>query len=257
MRKPIIAGNWKMNNTTAESEGLAQSLKNDLRDFDWASCEVVLCPPYTSLVRVFEIIDISGMEMGAQNVSSEDSGAFTGEVSCAMLKDLGVIYIIIGHSERRQLMGETNELVNNKLKAILRNELRAIMCVGETLKNRDEGRTFEVVEKQVREGLTGVGAEDMKRVVIAYEPVWAIGTGRTATPEQAQEVHAFIRQLLAKLYDEETAQEVRIQYGGSVKPENIEDLIRQKDIDGGLIGGASLQAESFVTIIRKTASVPR
>ncbi|MBN1527195.1 MAG: triose-phosphate isomerase [Candidatus Omnitrophica bacterium] len=248
MRKVIIAGNWKMNKTLSESIELANLIKRSL--YDMTEIEVVICPPYTSLSDVSEIVRDSAVKLGAQDVHWEKEGAFTGEVSCSMLKSVGCEYVIIGHSERRQFFGETNETVNKKAKAALAAGLRPIVCVGEKLGEREEGKTFDVVKDHVENSLAGLSKDEMLRVVIAYEPVWAIGTGVNATKEQAEEVHAYIRRLLKKKYDDSTARLVRIQYGGSVKPDNISQLIGQEDVDGALVGGASLKADSFIDIVK-------
>jgi len=248
MRKIIIAGNWKMNKTLSESIELANLIKRSL--YEMTEIEVVLCPPYTSLADVSEVVGDTALKLGAQDVHWEKEGAFTGEISCSMLKSVGCEYVIIGHSERRQFFGETNETVNKKAKAVLAAGLKPIVCVGEKLDDRNAGRTFDVVKDHVENSLASLSKEDMMRVVIAYEPVWAIGTGVNATKEQAEEVHAYIRQLLKKKYDDGIAKSVRIQYGGSVKPDNISELIGQEDVDGALVGGASLKADSFIEIVK-------
>jgi triosephosphate isomerase len=248
MRKKIIAGNWKMNKTVSEAVDLAESIKRevgDLRDVD-----VVLCPPFTALKAVGDVLSGTHVDLGAQNMHWEKSGAFTGEVSPAMLRDLFCHFVILGHSERRQYFSETDEVVNRKTKAALANNLTPIVCVGETLQEREAGRMQDVVTTQVKGSLAGLTARELTQTVLAYEPVWAIGTGKTATSAQAQEVHALIRSVLKELADEATAQAVRIQYGGSVKANNARELFSQPDIDGGLIGGAALEARSFVEIVR-------
>ena len=247
MRKIIIAGNWKMNKTIQESIELANLIKRSL--YDMTEIEVVLCPPYTSLSDVNEIIAGSPMKLGAQDVYWEKEGAFTGEISCAMLKSVGCEYTIVGHSERRQFFHETNETVNRKARAALAAGLKPIVCVGEKLEERKAGKTFDVVKDHVENSLAGITRDDMLKTVIAYEPVWAIGTGVNATAAQAEEVHAYIRELLKKRYDEGLAKSVRIQYGGSVKPDNIKELIGEEDVDGALVGGASLKADGFVDIV--------
>lgn len=248
MRKKIVAGNWKMNKTPAETTALIASIRKAANEGNGA-VEVVVCPPFTNLAAAAEALKGSAIGLGAQNMHWEASGAYTGEVSAAMLKDLGVKYVIIGHSERRQYFAETDETVNKKTKAALAAGLIPIVCVGETLEEREAGRMEEVVVKQVTEGLAGI-TEEMEKIVIAYEPVWAIGTGKTATSEQAQEVHALIRKTLPKVCGcSECAAKVRIQYGGSMKPQNAAELMGQPDIDGGLIGGAALEAESFAAIV--------
>ena len=248
MRKPIIAGNWKMNKTVAEAKSLAEGIKIDLSEC--TSVDVVLCPPFTALKTVSDSISGTQIKLGAQNMNAEVSGAFTGEVSPEMLRDIYCHYVILGHSERRTLYGETDAIVNAKVKSALKNNLLPIACVGETLEERDADKVEEVVERQVRNSLADLTADEMKKAIIAYEPVWAIGTGRTATPEQAQEVHALIRKVLADIFDDSTAQSVRIQYGGSMKPDNATELLAQPDIDGGLIGGAALDPHSFTQIVK-------
>lgn len=244
MRKPIIAGNWKMFKTETEAIDFVKNLKPQVSDvYDRT---IVVCPPFPNLSKVYDEVCDSNITLGAQDLFWEEEGAFTGEVSAPMLKAVGCTYVIIGHSERRQYFGETNETVNKKLLAAIKHKLDSIVCVGETLEQREKGITFQVVEKQIKEGFKRLETRDWRLVSIAYEPVWAIGTGKTATPEQAQEVHAFIRSLLPK----EIANEVRILYGGSIKPENIKELMAQPDIDGGLVGGASLEVDSFVKIIK-------
>ena len=252
MRKKIIAGNWKMNKTVGEAVDLAEAIKRevgDLRDVD-----VVLCPPFTALKAVSDVVSGTHIDLGAQNMHWEKSGAFTGEVSPNMLRDLFCHFVILGHSERRQYFGETDETVNRKTKAALASNLTPIVCVGETLAEREDGRMQTVVTTQVKGSLAGLSAKELTQTVIAYEPVWAIGTGKTATSAQAQEVHALIRAVLAELSDAATAQAVRIQYGGSMKGSNAKELLSQPDIDGGLIGGAALEARSFVEIIRSALS---
>ncbi len=236
-----------MHKTIAEAKKFVSLLLNELHDM--REFEIVVCPPFTALSEVAELLKGRNIKLGAQNVFHEDQGAFTGEVSPLMLKELGVEYVIVGHSERRRIMKEDDETINKKIKAVLAKGMTPIFCVGETLEEREKGLTFCVVEKQVREGFYGLSKEQAKNVVIAYEPVWAIGTGRVATPYQAQEVHAFIRKLLSEMYDAETANEVRILYGGSIKPSNFLGLILQEDIDGGLVGGASI-TEEFVELAR-------
>ncbi|MDD2679610.1 MAG: triose-phosphate isomerase [Candidatus Omnitrophica bacterium] len=255
MRKTIIAGNWKMYKTIKEAIELSNGIKRELFKLDNPGIDIVLCPAFTALSEVAEVVAESDIMLGAQDLYWQDEGAFTGEVSAKMLKDAGCTFVIIGHSERRQFFGETNESVNKKIKAALANALTPIVCVGETLKQREARETFKVLEDHVRNGLDGLNKEDLLKIVIAYEPVWAIGTGKTATPEQAQEAHKYIRELLGKLYGKEAAAQVRIQYGGSVKPENISALMRQPDIDGALVGGASLQVASFAEIVKKAAEV--
>ena len=255
MRKTIIAGNWKMYKNITEAIELSNGLKRELFKLDFESTEVVLCPPFTALAEVAEILSESDIGLGAQNMYWQDEGAFTGEVSALMLKDAGCQYVIIGHSERRQFFAESNETVNKKLKAALKHELTPIVCLGENLQERELNKTFTVIQDQIKQGLIDIDAEQMQKVVIAYEPVWAIGTGKTATPKQAQEVHKYIRDSLKKIYGDDLAQSVRIQYGGSVKPENILELMAQPDVDGALVGGASLKIDSFVAIVTKSSEV--
>jgi len=250
MRRVIIAGNWKMNKNLKESADLADSLKKSLSGVK--EIEVVLCPPFTSLGVVQQVIAGTNVKLGGQDCYWEKEGAFTGEISCAMLKDAGCEYCIVGHSERRQFFSETNETVNKKARALLKEGLKPIVCVGEKLEERKANKTFQVVKDHVVNSLAGLTKEDMQNVVIAYEPVWAIGTGVNATKEQAQEVHKYIRGLLKELFGEATAQAVRIQYGGSVKPENIKELISQEDVDGALVGGASLKSDSFIEIVKNS-----
>jgi len=248
MKRYLIAGNWKMNKTTGESIELAQKLVESLKDVN--DRDILICPPFTALYSVYQVIKGTNIKLGAQDVFYENSGAFTGEISPIMLKDVGCEYVIIGHSERRHIIGETDELINKKIKAAINNGLKTILCVGELLEEREAGKTLEVVKTQIEKGLNGVSKEEMKNIVIAYEPVWAIGTGKTAKPEDAQEVHAYIRELLSKLYSKEIADETIIQYGGSVKASNIDSLMAMPDIDGALVGGASLIAEEFTRIVK-------
>lgn len=247
-RKPIIAGNWKMNKTAKEARDLAEKLIPLVSGVN--NRDIVLAPPFTALPAVADVIKGTGIALGAQNMSWEDKGAFTGEVSAEMLLDLGCKYVIIGHSERRQYFGETDETVNKKLRQALNKGLLPIVCVGETLKEREAGKANEVIERQITGALKGVTAGEMQKVVIAYEPVWAIGTGKTATPEQANEIHGFIRQKIKVVYAGEVAESLRIQYGGSVTPETVSALMAMPDIDGALVGGASLKAESFAALVK-------
>jgi triosephosphate isomerase len=247
-RLPFMAGNWKMNKTVGEALDLVRELKASLSGVQ--GVEVAVAPPYTALYAVHKELVGSSIHLAAQNLYWEEKGAFTGEISPLMLKEVGCHYVIIGHSERRQFFGETDETVNRRIKAALAQSLKVIFCIGETLKEREEGKTFSVIERQVDGGLRGLGEREMKNMVIAYEPVWAIGTGKTATPEQAEEVHRFIRGRLEKLYSRGVSEEIRIQYGGSVTPENVQGLMNQPNIDGALVGGASLKAESFSKIVR-------
>ena len=249
-RKLIIAGNWKMNKTVAEAMDLVEALDRDLGT--QTDVDVVVCPPFTALDAVSAKLKNSLIKVGAQNMSENDYGAFTGEINAGMLRDLRVHYAILGHSERREYQKESDALINAKTKAALTAGLKPIVCVGETLAQREANETESVVGQQIAGSLAGLDAEQLKDTVIAYEPVWAIGTGKTATSEQAQEVHAFIRGEINKSHGEEVAKAVRIQYGGSVKPANAEELLGQPDVDGALVGGASLEARSFSDIINNT-----
>jgi len=246
-----------MYKTIGEAIELANGLKRELFELDTQHIEAVLCPPYTALSEVAEVISNSNIQLGAQDVYWQDEGAFTGEVSPKMLKDCGCNFVIIGHSERRQYFSETNETVNKKVKAALKHGLFPIVCVGETLEEREVGRTFAVLDDHVINGLKDLDKDEFSRVIIAYEPVWAIGTGKTATPQQAQEAHMYIRGVLAKMYGAELAQACRIQYGGSVKPENTKELMSEPDVDGALVGGASLNVTSFATILKTAAQVKK
>lgn len=246
MRQPIIAGNWKMNMTVTEATMLVEALKPLVAD---AACEVVLCPPFTAISTVADLVEDTHIAVGAQNMYHAESGAYTGEISPEMLVDCGVKYVIVGHSERRELFKETNKCVNAKIKLALAHGLSPIMCVGETLKQRESGETIAHIHDQLEQGLSGISPEDMVSIVIAYEPIWAIGTGRTATPEQAGEVCESIRQKILDLYGEEVAESVRIQYGGSVKGSNAKEILGQPHIDGALVGGASLVADDFAAIV--------
>jgi triosephosphate isomerase len=247
MRKKVIAGNWKMNNDLHQSQKLVSEIINGLgKD---TKADVIVCPPFTSLSEVSSLLKGTQIKLGAQNMYYEESGAYTGEVSADMLKSVGCEYVILGHSERRVIFNEPDELINKKIIAAFAKGLKPIFCIGELLKQREKGETMQVISRQVEKGLEGVSAEQMKNVIIAYEPVWAIGTGKTATPKQAQEVHSFIRELGAKKFSTSVADNLIIQYGGSVKPENSAELLSQKDIDGALVGGACLKADSFLGII--------
>jgi triosephosphate isomerase len=237
-----------MHKTVAESQELVKALLADLGDV--SDREVLVCPPYTSLAAVGPLLEGQPIALGAQDVFYEPQGAYTGAISPLMLKDLGCTYVIVGHSERRQHFGDTDEVVNRKLQSVLANGMLPIMCVGETKPQRDAGEAETIVVTQVKGGLAGIGADQMASIVIAYEPVWAIGTGDTATPADAQAMHATIRRTLTELYDEATAAGVRIQYGGSVKPDNVDELMSQADIDGALVGGASLKANDFLRIVQ-------
>ncbi len=251
-RKPMMAGNWKMNNTVGEAVVLAQEISNRFNN-NWADrMDAVICPPFVDLKPAITVLDFDKIEVGvgAQNVYWEASGAYTGEISVPMLKEIGCDYCIVGHSERRTLFGETNEDVNRKVHALIEGGIVPIVCVGESLAVRDEGTTEEFVCAQVRAAFAGVEPEAARKAVVAYEPIWAIGTGRTATPEQAQAVCAAIRAALAELFDAETADAMRILYGGSMNTGNVESLLAEPDIDGGLVGGASLKADSFIDLVK-------
>ncbi|MFH1540341.1 MAG: triose-phosphate isomerase [Elusimicrobiota bacterium] len=259
-RISLIAGNWKMNKTVNESVELANALKQKLSASSASqcgtnstnNCEVLICPQFISLVAVKEAIKDTAIKLGAQNMYFEKSGAYTGEISPSMLKDVGCEYVIIGHSERRQYFNETDENVNKKMKVAFENSLIPIVCVGETLQQREKNETFSVIEKQIKIGVAGLSEteEQSKKLVIAYEPVWAIGTGKTATPQQAEEVHAFIRKIYTEMYGKNAAESVRILYGGSVKPDNVSEIMKQSDIDGALVGGASLKADDFIKLVQ-------
>lgn len=248
MRKPIIAGNWKMHKTCQEAEGLVNGLIRELKDV--LDVEIVLCPPFTALERVAKLAAGTGLILGAQNLYHEPKGAYTGEISPLMLSELGIKYVIIGHSERRQYFKETNEFINKKIRVALDYGLSPILCVGEKLEEREAKREKEVVHKELIEGLDWLTLEEMAGVVIAYEPIWAIGTGKTASPEDAQAMHQFIRKTISQMYNKDLAQGIRIQYGGSVRPDNIDELMAESDIDGALVGGASLEVDSFARIVR-------
>jgi len=253
MRKKIVAANWKMNMTQAEAAAFVQTFVRELGDS--SEVEVVLVPPFTALAKVTEALGASeNVKVGAQNMYWEKSGAFTGEISAAMLRDLFVRYVVLGHSERRMLLGETDEIVNRKVRSAHEASLRPIVCVGETLEQREAGDVEKVLGSQLRGSLANLGAKELNETVVAYEPVWAIGTGKTASAEQAQEAHAFIRKTLQEISDEGTAGKMRIQYGGSVKPDNARTLMSQPDIDGALVGGASLDPRSFAQIVKGAQS---
>lgn len=245
MRTPIIAGNWKMNKTIEEAIKLVREIKNNLRD----DVETVVCVPFTSLYEVKKEIAGTSLKLGAQNMHWEDSGAFTGEISPIMLKEIGVDYVIIGHSERRQYFGETDETVNKKIKSAIKHNITPIVCVGETLEQRENNIEKEIVKSQVLKAFSGIEGIDMEKIVIAYEPVWAIGTGKTASKEDANDMISFIRNIIMEEYGKEIADRVRIQYGGSVNSGNITEIMNQSDIDGALVGGASLKPEEFVKLM--------
>jgi triosephosphate isomerase len=243
----LIAGNWKMNKTPTEASALLEDLANGVRGGK-IKCELLVCPPYTAIHKSIEMSGGVAWKTGAQNIHWEDSGAFTGEISGPMLKDMGCEYVIIGHSERRQYFGETDETVNKRIAAAVRSDLKPIVCVGETLEEREAGKTSQIVLSQTKTGLQGMSPNELSQLVIAYEPVWAIGTGKTATADQAQEVHKLIREQLRDDFGLDFSSSIRIIYGGSMKPGNAGELLEQPDIDGGLIGGASLKAEDFLGI---------
>ena len=249
-RKLIVAGNWKMNKTASEGKALVEALKPLVADVCPCDCEIVVCPPFTTLCSVVEAAKGSNIKVGAQNIHWAANGAFTGEISAAMLKEAGVEYVIIGHSERRQYFGETDATVNQRLKAALEAGLKPIVCIGEMLADRESGKTEQVLFEQLTGGLADITAAQMEGIVLAYEPVWAIGTGKTATPEMAEETHNYIRCFLNDKFGKETGEKVRIQYGGSMKGDNAEALVSQRNIDGGLIGGASLKADAFAGLIK-------
>lgn len=251
MRKPFIAGNWKMNLDCASAKTLASGLAEQLQGVD--TVDVAVCPPSVYLQAVACELSSSNIALGSQNVYFQGNGAFTGELSCEMLKDVCCTYAIIGHSERRHVLGETDELINKKVTAAITGGLLPILCVGELLEEREAEKTDEVVTEQIKKGLAGINAEKMLAVTIAYEPVWAIGTGKTATAQQAQDVHAMIRALLADMYDQSVADQVRIQYGGSAKPGNTAELMANPDVDGLLVGGAALKVEDFAAMINTVA----
>ena len=249
-RKLIIAGNWKMNKTVAEALDLVSDLKIELVNIK--EVDIVVCPPFTALGEVSKAILDSNIRLGAQNMSEHNVGAYTGEIAAVMLKEFSARYVILGHSERRQHQKESDELISKKALAVHTAALKPIVCVGETLAEREGGQTEKILEKQIRGSLAGLNKDQMSETIVAYEPVWAIGTGKTATTAQAQEAHAFIRRLLGKMFDETVARRARIQYGGSVKPSNARELMSQPDVDGALVGGASLEARSFADIIKNS-----
>ena len=246
-RKYLIAGNWKMNTTASETDDLISEINSLVGQ--QTQVQVCICPPFTSIQKGSSLVEQTEVLLGAQNMSAEPSGAFTGEISAEMLRDLYVNFVILGHSERRQYFGETNKSINLKVLAAVQNNLKPIYCIGETLEERESGKTLEVVKTQVNEGLANFPLSEVDNLVLAYEPVWAIGTGKTATDEMAQEVHAYVRGLLVDLFGDAASSGVRILYGGSMKPENALGLLSQPDVDGGLIGGASLNAKSFCSIV--------
>lgn len=251
MRKKIIAANWKMNKDVKETSEFIEAFLNEMKSVD-NPAEAVICPPSIGLDIAAKALKRSAVKLGAQNLHFEDDGAYTGEISARMLKSLGVDYVIVGHSERRQYFGETDEIVAKKVKKALSAGLKVILCIGETLAERDGGVTEKVLERQVKADLEGLTKEQLASVVVAYEPIWAIGTGRNATPQQAEDAHAFIRKTVAGMFGKEAANSLTIQYGGSVKPDNAADLLSQPDVDGALVGGASLKPDSFVKIIKSS-----
>ncbi len=252
-RKLFIAGNWKMNMDASSSVALVKGLKEQLSSCENAnSVDVAVCPPFVYLAQVAEAAKGSNIAVGSQDVYFEEKGAFTGEISTSMLKDIGCSFALVGHSERRHVIGETNDILNKKIKASLAGGLDVVFCIGELLEEREAGDMEKVLEDQVKNGLEGITAKQMANITVAYEPVWAIGTGKTASKEQAQEAHAFVRGLLTGMFGEETAQAVRIQYGGSVKGSNAAELTAQTDVDGALVGGASLKVEDFMGIIQNS-----
>jgi len=250
MRKPFVAGNWKMNTDGHTGTNLAEAIASATVEVAGQSVDVAVCPPFVYLQAVAGVLSASHIALGAQDVYIESKGAFTGEIGASMLKDVGCAYVLCGHSERRHVIGEPDELINKKVAAAISGGLLPILCVGELIEERQASKTEEVVTRQMKNGLAGLSAEKVSAVTIAYEPVWAIGTGLTATPQQAQQMHALVRKLLAQTYDGQLAEGIRILYGGSVKPGSAADLMRQKDIDGLLVGGASLNADDFVAIIK-------
>lgn len=252
MRNKIVAGNWKMNNDLNESINLISAIKKGLDEKN-SKVEVIICPPFTSLETASALIKNTAIKLGAQNMYFEKNGAFTGEISASMLKSVGCQYVILGHSERRTIFGESDELINKKIKSAILSELNPIFCIGETLQQREKGEAFKIVDQQIKKGLAGITKEEFEKIIIAYEPVWAIGTGKNATPEQAQEIHQYIRKKISTIYGEDSAEKTIIQYGGSVKPENSFQLMSQQDIDGALVGGACLKADSFLSIIQSAA----
>ncbi len=248
MRKNIVAGNWKMNTTLPEGLQLAKEVNDALKGVD-AKCDVIICVPFTHLASINGIIDKSILGLGAENCADHTSGAYTGEVSAPMVASTGATYVILGHSERRQYYGETSETLKEKVNLALANGLTPIFCIGEVLEEREAGKHFEVVKKQIEDALFDLSAEDFSKLILAYEPVWAIGTGKTATDDQAQEIHAYIRSVIADKYGKEVADNTSILYGGSCKPSNAKALFAKPDVDGGLIGGAALKADSFMGIV--------
>jgi len=251
-RKVVIAGNWKMNKTAAEGKKFVEEFIPKVAGID--NIEIIVCPAFTALPSVVSAAAGSNVKVGAQNIHWAESGAFTGEISAEMLKETGVDYVIIGHSERRQYFAETDKTVNQRLKAALAAGLIPMVCIGELLEERESGKTESVLDTQIRGGLAGISAEDMTKIIVAYEPVWAIGTGKTATPEMAEETHAYVRSVITDMFGEAISAQVRIQYGGSMKAANSAELVTQEDIDGGLVGGASLEPDSFAELIKNACN---
>ncbi len=251
MRTPLIAGNWKMFKTIGEALTLVQTIKAGV--YKTSDCNIVVCPPFTALSAVSKIIQDSPIDLGAQNLYPETEGAYTGEISPVMIKDVGCRYVILGHSERRTYFKETDEFINRKLKTALKYSLLPIVCIGETLEQRESRQFFEVIKSQFEKSFAELGKEDMLKTIIAYEPVWAIGTGKTASPEQAEQMHSYVRRLLNEKYGDEIASKVLILYGGSVKADNIAQLMKKPNVDGALVGGASLKAETFIEIVLQTS----
>lgn len=249
MRRTVIAGNWKMNKNLSEAVSLISDIKNGLQEIS-LNADVIICPPYTSLETANALIKDSAIKLGAQNMCSEESGAFTGEISAEMLLSVGCEYVILGHSERRSIYNESDELINKKIKLALLKGLKVIFCFGESLDEREKGIAFDIVKSQIESGLANISENDLNDIIFAYEPVWAIGTGKTASPEQAEEIHAFIRNLVKQNYSQSAADNLVIQYGGSVKPANSKELLSQNNIDGALVGGACLESELFLGIIK-------
>lgn len=249
MRRKIIAGNWKMNKDVNETKELIKGLLKELQNIK-QKCDVILCPPFTSLSEAGKLLENTAVKLGAQNMYFEESGAYTGEISASMILSSGCEYVILGHSERRTIFKESDETINKKIKHALKAGLKPIFCIGETLEQRESNQTNDIIKKQVTGGLKDLTDHDLEKMIIAYEPVWAIGTGKNATPEQAEEVHKFIRNLIKENFSDKTAENIVIQYGGSVKPDNASELLSQPDIDGALVGGASLKADSFTGIIK-------
>lgn len=250
MRKPFIAGNWKMNNTLTESVKLIEEIKELVKKTDTEKVEAAVCVPATSLAEVKKLLEGTGIKLGAQNMHWEENGAYTGETSPLMLKDIGVDYCIIGHSERRQYFAETDETVNKKIKSAIDHDISPIFCIGESLEEREAGKEREIIKSQVVNGLEDIKDTDMVKITLAYEPIWAIGTGKTASKDQANDMCAFIRDTISEKYSKEIAEKIIIQYGGSVKPENVSEIMGESDIDGALVGGASLKADDFARLVK-------